>query len=99
MAQSIANLQAAVLDGSAGTNSEVKQLNLLTSGTVQTLQMQETANNVMTSLLEQQTIANKIQRDTLADHLNYETQREQYLVAEGPQWGGAAQAITAARLQ
>jgi len=99
MAQSIANLQAAAMDGSAGTNSEVEQLNLLTSGTVQGLQMQQTTNNVMTSLLEQQTIANKIQRDMLADHLNYETQMEQYMVAEGPQWGGASQAITAARLQ
>jgi len=99
MAQSIANLQAAVLDGTAGTNSEVEQLNLLTSGTVQALEMQQTANNVMTSLLEQQTIANKIQRDALADHLNYETQRDQYIVAEGPQWGNASQAITGARLQ
>jgi hypothetical protein len=99
MARSIANLQTAALDGSAATNSEVEQLNLLTSGTVQGLQMQQTTNNVMTSLLEQQTIANKIQRDALADHLNYETQMEQYMVAEGPQWGGASQAITAARLQ
>jgi len=99
MAQAIANLQTAVTDGSAGTNSEVEQLNLLTSGTVQNLEMQQTTNNLITSLLEQQTIANKVQRDSLADHLNYESQMDQYLVAEGPHWGGAAQAITAARLQ
>jgi len=99
MAQSSANLQAAAIDSTAGTNSEVEQLNLLTSGTVQGLQMQETSNNVMTSLLEQQTIANKIQRDALADHLNFETQTGQYLVSEGPQWGSASQAITGARLQ
>ena len=61
--------------------------------------MQQTTNNLITSLLEQQTIANKVQRDSLADHLNYESQMDQYLVAEGPHWGGAAQAITAARLQ
>lgn len=99
MAQAIANLQASASDGSAGTNSEVEQLNLLTSGTVQSLQMQQTSNNVLTSLLEQQTIANKIQRDALADHLNHETLRDQYLVSEGPQWGGAAQSIASARLQ
>lgn len=99
MAQSIANLQAAAMDGTAGTNSEVEQLNLLTSGTVQGLQMQQTTNNVMTSLLEEQTIANKIQRDALADHLNFETQWGQYMVAEGPQWGSASQSITGARLQ
>ena len=91
MAPAIANLQASATDGSAGTNSEVEQLNLLTSGTVQSLEMQQTSNNVLTSLLEQQTIANKIQRDALADHLNYETLRDQYLVSEGPQWGTASQ--------
>lgn len=95
MAQSIANLQTAALDGSAGTNSEIEQLNLLTSGTVQGLQMQQTSNNVLTSLLEQQTIANKIQRDTLADHLNFQNQIGQYQVSEGPQWGGAAAALQA----
>ena len=99
MAQAIASLQASASDGSGGTNSEVEQLNLLTSGAVQGLEMQETSNNVLTSLLEQQTIANKTQRDTLADHLNYETLQDQYLVSEGPQWGSAAQAITSARLQ
>ncbi len=99
MARSIANLQASAMDGSGATNSEVEQLNLLTSGTVQSLQMQQTANNVMTSLLEQQTISNKIQRDALADHLNYDTLLDQYMVAEGPQWGGASQAINGARLQ
>jgi hypothetical protein len=99
MAAAIAQLQASALDGSNGTNSEVQQLNLLAAGSVQGLQMQQTTNNVMTSLLEQQTIANKIQRDALADHLNFEYQMDQYLVSQGPQWGGAAQAISSARLQ
>jgi hypothetical protein len=99
MAAAIAQLQASALDGSDGTNSEVQQLNLLTAGSVQGLQMQQTTNDVMTSLLEQQTIANKIQRDSLADHLNFEYQIDQYLVSQGPQWGGAAQAISSARLQ
>lgn len=93
MAASIANLQAAVTNGSAGMNSEVQQLNLLSSGTVQSLEMQQTTNNVMTSLLEQQTIANKIQRDALADHLNFINKADQYMVSEGPMWGGAAEAL------
>ncbi|MGI9070440.1 MAG: hypothetical protein ACR2JB_03695 [Bryobacteraceae bacterium] len=99
MSTAIAQLQASALDGSLGTNSEVQQLNLLTAGSVQGLQMQQTTNNVVTSLLEQQTIANKIQRDALADHLNFLNQADQYMVSEGPMWGDAAQAITGARLQ
>ena len=95
MAASISNLQTAATDTSAGTNSEVEQLNLLTAGTVQGLEMQQTSNNVLTSLLEQQTIANKIQRDTMADHLDFENQVDQYLVSEGPQWGSASAALKA----
>jgi hypothetical protein len=94
MATAIANLQSSTADGSAGTNSEVEQLNLLANGTVQGLEMQQTGNNVMASLLEQQTIANKIQRDALADHLNFLNQVDQYTVAEGPMWGNAAQALS-----
>jgi hypothetical protein len=90
----IGRLQASVSDGSAGMNSEVEQLNLLAAGSVQGLQMQQTTNNVVTSLLEQQTIANKIQRDALADHLNFVNQADQYMVSEGPMWGGAAQALS-----
>ena len=97
MTTAIAQLQASALDGSEGTNSEVQQLNLLTAGSVQGLQMQQTTNNVITSLLEQQTIANKIQRDALADHLNLLTQADQYLVSEGPMWGNTAQSISTYR--
>ena len=77
----IGRLQASVSDGSAGMNSEGQQLNLLAAGAVQGLQMQQTTNNVVTSLLEQQTIANKIQRDSLVDHLNFVTQADQYMGA------------------
>ncbi len=99
MAAAIASLQSSALDGSAGSNSEVQQLNLLTLGTVQALQMQQTSNNVLTSLLEQQTIANKVQRDALADHMNFLTQADQYTVSEGPSWGNAAASISNYRSQ
>jgi hypothetical protein len=90
----IGRLQASVADGSDGMNSEVQQLNLLAAGAVQNLQMQETTNNVITSLLEQQTLANKVKRDTLADHMNFITQANQYMVTEGPMWGEAASALS-----
>ena len=93
MAAAIAQLQSSALDGSDATNSEVEQLNLLTAGSVQALQMQQTTNNIVTSLLEQQTIANKVQRDNLADHLNFLNQTDQYMVSEPTAWGGASQAI------
>ena len=99
MAEAIAQLQASSLDGSDSTNSEVEQLNLLTAGSVQALQMQQTTNDVVTSLLEQQTVANKIQRDTLADHLNFLNQTDQYMVSEATAWGGASQAISNYRTQ
>jgi hypothetical protein len=94
MAGAIARLQAATVDGSLGMNSEVQQLNLLTAGTVQHLQMQQTTNNVVTSLLEQQTLANKLQRDAIVDHMNFMNQVDQYMVSQGPAWGGAAQSIS-----
>ena len=99
MAAAIAQLQTDAADGSASTNSEVQQLNLLTAGAVQSLQMQQTTNNVITSLLEQQTLANKIQRDNLVDHLNFLNQVDQYMVSEGPFWGGAAASISNYRSQ
>jgi hypothetical protein len=94
MAGAIARLQAAAADGSDGMNSEVQQLNLLTAGTVQHLQMQQTTNNVVTSLLEQQTLSNKLQRDAIVDHMNFLNQVDQYMVSQGPSWGGAAQSIS-----
>jgi hypothetical protein len=97
MAGSIARLQAATMDGSGGMNSEVQQLNLLTAGTVQHLQMQQTTNNVVTSLLEQQTLSNKLQRDALVDHLNFMNQVDRYRVSQGTAWGGAAQSISSYR--
>lgn len=99
MAAVIARLQAAAMDGSAETNSEVQQLNLLTAGSVQNLQMQQTANNTLVSLLEQQTIANKIQRDTIADHMNFMSQMDQYSVSEPYAWGNAAEAISGYRMR
>ena len=93
MAAAIENLASSVLDGSSGTNSEVEQLNLLSAGSVQSLQMLQTANDILTSLLEEQTVANKVQRDAVADHLNFLNLADQYLVSEAPEWGGASAAL------
>jgi len=94
MDAAIRRLQAAAEDGSVGTNSEVEQLNLMTSASVQSLQMQQTQNNAAVSLLEQQMIANKIQRDALADHMNFNNQINQYTASESPAWGNAAQTFS-----
>jgi len=99
MSNSISRLQASVLDGTAATNSGVEQLNLIAAGAVQQLQMQQTTNNVLTSLLEQQTIANKIARDQLADELNYTAVWQNYAATQPSQWGSAAAAVNAFQIQ
>lgn len=99
MSNSVSQLQASVLDGTATTNSNVEQLNLIAAGAVQQLQMQQTTNNVLTSLLEQQTIANKIARDQLADELNYTAVWQNYAATQPSAWGSAAAAVNAFRIR
>jgi hypothetical protein len=94
MDASIRRLQTAAQDGSNGTNTEVEQLNLMTAASVQSLEMQQTQNNAMVSLLEQQMIANKVQRDALADHMNFNNQIDQYTASESAAWGNAAQVFS-----
>lgn len=70
MDAAIDQLQQSAQDTSTTGNSEAAQLNLLTAGSVQSLAMQQASNNALISLLEEQTISNKIGRDSLVDDLN-----------------------------
>jgi len=90
MNAAIAQLQSSVLDGSLGTNSQVQQLNLIAGGTVQQLQMQQTMNNLLVSLLEQQTAANMITRNQLADQINTSTRIQNLVTTQPVLWGGDA---------
>ena len=79
------------------TNSEVEQLNLISSGTVLANRQQEDANALLTTIAEQQILTNKVQRDVLADNLNVMSIRDTYIASEATQWGGSAATITGYR--
>jgi type IV secretion system protein TrbJ len=89
----LSNLEATSQDTSDGANSEVQQLNLLASGSVLANRQQEDANALLTTIAEQQILANKVQRDVLADNLNVMTTADNYTASEPTQWGGSAATI------
>ena len=89
----LANLEATSQDTGTGANSEVEQLNLLTSGTVLANRQREDSNALLTTIAEQQILTNKVQRDMLADNLNLMTTADNYTAGEATQWGGSAATI------
>lgn len=89
----LSSLEATSQDIGSDANSEVEQLNLLTSGTVLANRQQENSNALLTSIAEQQILSNKIQRDLLADNLNVMTIFDNYTASEATQWGGSAATI------
>ena len=95
----IQRLETASLDGSDAMNSQVQQLNLLTAASIIQLRQQQTAATLGTSLLEQQTIANKLQRDQLADRLNFLGKVDAYTASEPVAWGNAAESLKNWRLK
>ena len=72
------NLQTAQADDSDATNSSVEQANLLNAAQAQTNNEQRAQGALQTCLVEQQVIANKAQRDALADHLSLLGQTHDY---------------------
>jgi hypothetical protein len=83
-------LEAAAQDTTVNTNSEIEQLNQLSSSNVLSNRQAEDANALLTTIAEQQILTNKIQRDTLADNLNVMSVRDSYIAAEPTGWGGDA---------
>lgn len=69
-ATAAANLQTAQTDDTTATNSSVEQANLLNASQAQANNEQRAQGAMQTCLVEQQILANKAQRDALADHLS-----------------------------
>jgi hypothetical protein len=86
----LASLEASAQDTTLATNSEIEQLNQLSSSNVLSNRQAEDANALLTTIAEQQILTNKIQRDTLADNLNVMSVRDNYIAAEATGWGGDA---------
>jgi len=76
----ISNLQEDSLSPEADLNSEVEVLNKINATNVLTLRSVQDSNKLLTSLLEQQTIAAKQQRETAANAINSEISRRARLV-------------------
>src|SRR3982751_658021 len=74
-----ASLENAQLDGSDGTNSEIQQLNLINAANAQAANERRSQGNIQACLAEQQTLANKIQRDALTQDLNQTTSLQKAL--------------------
>jgi hypothetical protein len=86
----LASLEASAQDTTLNTNSEIQQLNQISSSTVLANRQTEDANALLTTIAEQQILLNKIQRDALADNLNVMSIRDQYIASEATAWGGDA---------
>jgi type IV secretion system protein TrbJ len=82
------NLEAAETDGSDDTNSEIEQLNLMNAAQAQANTEVRSQGTVHACLVEQQILAAKVQRDTLADHLSFVGKANDYSTVEQNNWGG-----------
>ena len=86
----LSNLEASAQDTTFNTNSQVEQLNQISSSSVLSNRQAEDANALLTTIAEQQILTNKIQRDTLAADLNVMTIRDNAIASQAIGWGGDA---------
>jgi hypothetical protein len=84
----LANLESSAQDTSQNTNSEVEQSNQISSSTVLTNRQLEDLNAVVTTQAEQSIVANKIERDNLADAINLYAQFDMTVASQPIAWGG-----------
>ena len=91
--QAISQLEETSQDTSDKTNSEVDQLNLISGAAVLQNRQAQNENALMTTMAEQQLLANKMNRDNVADSIKIMTDRDNALVNDGSAWGGSAATI------
>ncbi len=89
----ILKLAIARTDGTADTNGQIQQLNILAAEHEQGNTESRAQGQINACLVEQQVLANKIQRDSMTEDMNFRAQYYGYVASEGPQWGGAAGAL------
>lgn len=90
----LSHLEAQAQDTTAQTNSEVDQLNLANGGIVLLNRQLETLNSLSAAQTEEQLVANKIQRDVLADAINFNGQLDSATANQANAWGGSAATIS-----
>src|SRR6202162_584220 len=84
----IGNLQQDSFSGDSGLNSEVSVLNKINAAGVLTLRTVQDSNKLLASLLEQQTIIAKQQRDATANAINTDIGRQESMAGNMAQVTG-----------
>src|SRR6202030_2590922 len=84
----IANLEQDSFSGDSSLNSEVSVLNKINAAGVLTLRTAQDSNKLLASLLEQQTILAKQQRDATASAINTDIGRQATIAANMAQVTG-----------
>src|SRR6202521_1384501 len=84
----IGNLEQDSFSGDSGLNSEVSVLNKINAAGVLTLRTLQDSNNLLASLLEQQTILAKQQRDATANAINTDIGRQESMAGNMSQVTG-----------
>jgi hypothetical protein len=85
------SLENAQLDSSDGTNGQIQQLNLINAANAQAANERRSQGHIQACLAEQQTLANKIQRDAIVQNLNTITAMQQALAKTRSFPGGPTQ--------
>jgi len=88
-----ASLENAQLDGTDSTNTEIQQLNLINAANAQAAQERRAQGNIQACLAEQQTLANKIQRDAIVQSLNQSREIQQAFSRSGAFPGGMGKSL------
>src|SRR6195256_6865668 len=85
----IGNLEQDSFSGDSDLNSEVSVLNKINAAGVLTLRTVQDSNKLLASLLEQQTILAKQQRESTTNSINADIQRQASLVQNMTQVSGS----------
>jgi len=93
------SLSAAQADASDNTNSQIEQLNLMNAAQAQANNEARSQGAVEACLVEQQILANKVQRDAVADHISFLGKASDYAATDSAPWGGAKAALAGYRAQ
>jgi type IV secretion system protein TrbJ len=92
-ANAVLDLESAQADGTDQTNSEIEQLNLINAAQAQANAESRSQGAIQACLVEQQILAAKAQRDTLADHLTFVGKAHDYTLVEQNDWTGAMNSL------
>jgi hypothetical protein len=91
---SILKLAVSHLDGTAATNSNIEQLNMINGHQEQSNTEQRAQGAINACLAQQQTLANKVQRDQIADALDFQGQVHDYYATADLNWGDPVATLT-----